>query len=95
MFRRILIGSVALLGMLAPLGFRGEANAATTTAKVQVQEVKQEAEAGAYSFRVDIYTVYGWEVDSYHRTYVSAVYRSDYMNDLGYDTRIVSIFEGN
>jgi hypothetical protein len=53
-------------------------------------------QAGYYIYRVELLTRSGyWVTDSYHFSYGSAADRADFLDDLGYVTRITSSYVGS
>ena len=97
MLRKLICAGVLALGLLMPIAFSVKAeagDAAKETAKPAAVETKEtKAEESYFLYRVDVWSYrYGWVAESYHRYYADASDRADFLEDAGYDTRIVSTY---
>jgi hypothetical protein len=98
MFRKLCLAAVLGLGLAgsAAVGSEekvagGAPEAASVVGRGDANAPLQEA--GYYIYRVELLTRGGsWVVESYHASYSSAADRADFLDDLGYVSRITSSY---
>jgi hypothetical protein len=101
MFRKLCLAallSLTLAGSAAIGGEQQNSGPATESANVAARGdvIGPLDQTGVYIYRVELLTRGGtWVVESYHASYFSAANRADFLDDLGFVSRITSSYVPN
>jgi len=101
MFRKFCLAALLSLGLAGSAAVGAEKQSGSLAPESANIAVRSDAnapldQAGVYIYRVELLTRGGnWVVESYHASYGSAADRADYLDDLGFVSRITSSYVPN